>query len=58
MKKIPISAITCGVLGGIIISLSQSEFTSPLKHVIAGVGGGFWGLGLILGQKNAKAKKQ
>lgn len=55
MKRVPISAIVSGVLGGIIISLSQGEHSGPLKHVVAGIGGGFFGLAIILGQKHAKA---
>jgi hypothetical protein len=57
MKRFPIWAISSGVLGGIVISLSQSELIGPLKHVVAGIGGGFFGLALILAQKRAKVKK-
>ncbi|MEI7985141.1 MAG: hypothetical protein WCI55_05885 [Armatimonadota bacterium] len=56
MKRFPIWAISSGVLGGIIISLSQSELSGPLKHVVAGIGGGFFGLAIIVGQKHAKVK--
>ncbi len=55
MNHVPISAIACGILGGIIISLSQSELSAPLKYLVAGIGGGFFGLAIILGQKHAKA---
>lgn len=57
MKRFPIWAISSAVLGGIIISLCQGELSGPLKHVVAGIGGGFFGLALILAQKHAKVKR-